>query len=122
MEEVHEVRSNKLLNAAVLCVEVDRRKGNVSKTFAKKLENMLLPLEAMFDDEYFWEMAQKQCETIHNALAYIESKDESDRQKMIQSYKEADEIAYKIVERRRNAERLSEVNTNGRHKFPIRFN
>lgn len=104
MEEVQEVRSNKLLNAAVLCVEVDRRKGNVSKTFAKKLESMLLPLEAMFDDEYFWEMAQKQCETIHNALAYIESKGESDREKMVQSYKEADEIAYKIVDRRRNAE------------------
>jgi hypothetical protein len=104
MEKVHKTRSDKLYKAAVLCVEVEKRKGKVSKTFAKKLEKMLLPLEAMFDDEYFWELAQKQCETIHHALSFIESKEESDREKMIQSHKEADEIAYQIVERRKKAE------------------
>lgn len=100
MEEVHKARSNKLLEVAVLIVEVERRKGKVSKTFAKKLESMLLPLESMLDDEYLWELAQKSCENILHAIAFIESKEENDRRKMIQSYKETDEIAYKIIDRR----------------------
>lgn len=101
MEEVHKSRAIKILQVAILYAEVEKRKGKVSKTLKKKLEATLPSLEAMLNDEYLWEVAQKTIEAVHHALNYIESKDDKDLHLMIKAHQEGDKVCYDVIERRK---------------------
>lgn len=98
-QALYSARMNRIVEASWLYAEVERLQGNVSKSHVKKIHDKILHLQAFQDDEWLVDIVKGTIEAMNYALAYIQSKDKVDLQRMIDVHNATDEIVYKFADK-----------------------
>lgn len=88
MERDHMIAT--LIEAAQMYSKVARRRGKVTKKFKTNLTAYINPLMQMQDDPRYGEIAIKTIETINYALAYTETRNQADLQRLVTAHNEGD--------------------------------